>query len=180
MVYEKDELFFETDHLKAIPITVQDQIELLRILQDPRLMTLGWGKTYSLEESSHWLEKIQQQYHQFGYSYFFVVEKATEKIIGIVGGLPTVIQNHQEVELAYIIKTSAQGRGYACEAASGMIHFLHLKGVKSVIAQFVPENTASKRVAEKLGMTYAGRYLRVLNGQSREHLIYRKNLTPYY
>ena len=179
MVYEKDELIFATEHLNIVPITLQDQIELLKILQDPNLMQLGWGKTFSLTETRQWLEKIQQQYHQFGYSYFFIIEKATGEIVGLVGGLKTEIQGRSEVELAYIIKPFAQGHGYAHEAASGMLEFLHLKGVPSVIAQFVPANKASKKVAEALGLTYAGHYPRNLNGQLREHLIYRKELLPF-
>ena len=52
--------------------------------------------------------------------------------------------------------------------------FDHL-GAQQVIADIRPENTASRRVAEWLGMTVAGKHNKHHNGKEMPHLIYIKN-----
>lgn len=48
------------------------------MLQDEDLMLLGWGKVYSDQEVMEWIKKINQQYVQYGYSYF-IIEDLTHK-----------------------------------------------------------------------------------------------------
>ena len=42
----------------------------------------------------------------------------------------------------------------------------------SVVAQLIPNNIASKKVVEKIGMQYKFNYMRLQNGNNREHLVY--------
>ena len=58
-------------------------------------------------------------------------------------------------ELGWIIRREYRGKGYAAEAAEGVIQYFHRHyGISRFIAQCDSENEASRRVIQKLGMTY--------------------------
>ena len=61
-------------------------------------------------------------------------------------------------DLGYEVSPEHWGRGYATEAARAMLEFgFGELGVRRVWAECVPENAASRRVMEKLGMRREGR-----------------------
>ena len=61
-------------------------------------------------------------------------------------------------ELGYEISPEFWGRGYVTEAAQAMLGFgFEELGLHRVWGECVPENTASQRVMEKLGMSKEGR-----------------------
>lgn len=61
-------------------------------------------------------------------------------------------------DLGYEISPEFWGRGYATEAAQAMVGFgFEELGLHRVWGECVPENTASRRVMEKLGMRCEGR-----------------------
>ncbi len=82
-----------------------------------------------------------------------VVERATGQVIGNCGLTEKDVDGQQEIELVYVFATSAWGKGFATEAASAIRDhaFRHL-AVPGLIALIDPENAASARVAEKVGM----------------------------
>lgn len=157
--------------------TDDDFAKLKEILQNPALMLLGWQKVFDDTGVANWLEKIQAQYRDFGTSYFLIEEKASGQFMGMVGALPIELFSQQKIEMAYLIKPEFQGLGYGLEAAQATESFIfqELKA-KEYIAQFVPENVSSKRIAEKLGMQFWCSYDRADQAETRKHLIYRKTV----
>lgn len=81
------------------------------------------------------------------------IHKETGRFIGRCGLLPWTIDGHEEIEIAYALAQDFWGRGLATEAARAILHYgfaqLHLS---RLICLIDPENTASRRVAEKIGM----------------------------
>ena len=62
-----------------------------------------------------------------------------------------------EVEIAYGVVPSFEGRGYATQAARALTEFAFADDrVKTVIAHTLPERNASTRILEKNVFTYAG------------------------
>ena len=60
-------------------------------------------------------------------------------------------------ELGYIFNTAFQNKGYATEAAFGLIQYgFEQLGIHRVIAHCNPENIPSWRVLEKIGMKREG------------------------
>lgn len=58
-----------------------------------------------------------------------------------------------EIEIGWRLNRSAQGRGYATEAALAVLgHAFETAGIDRVIADIHPDNHASIRVAQKIGM----------------------------
>ena len=62
-----------------------------------------------------------------------------------------------EVEIAYAVVPSFEGRGYATQAARALTEFaIADERVKTVIAHTLPEKNASTRILEKNGFTFGG------------------------
>ena len=66
-------------------------------------------------------------------------------------------------EVAWVVATAAQGRGYAKEAAGGLVALLHADGW-TVIAHVHPGHLASQRVARAAGLAPTGQ---VRDGEMR-------------
>lgn len=93
-----------------------------------------------------------------------------------IGGMTMYFEgDYTRGELGWIIRRDCCGNGYAVEAAKGLMeHFRKAMGLDRFIAHCDSENTASKRVMEKLGMhyveTHGGRFNRLTEGERRECL----------
>lgn len=62
-----------------------------------------------------------------------------------------------EVEIAWLVSPSRQGAGVATEAAAAVLEWLRGAAPRSIRAHIHPEHTASRRVAERLGLRPTGR-----------------------
>jgi RimJ/RimL family protein N-acetyltransferase len=87
---------------------------------------------------------------------WLVIEPVNSGAARVIGdlGFHGPFQDGAAAEIGYVLDEAARGRGYAAEAAAALIAwvFAHT-GVSEVIAQIEPDNTASLRVAAKLGMS---------------------------
>ena len=83
------------------------------------------------------------------------IHRETGKFIGRCGLLPWTIEEQDEVEIAYLLDKAFWKLGLATEAAKGILQygFEQLK-LSRLICMIDPENTASQRVAEKIGMIF--------------------------
>jgi ribosomal-protein-alanine N-acetyltransferase len=90
-----------------------------------------------------------------------VVEKQTQEVIGHCGLLDKEIEGKEEIEVNYIFKSSAWGKGYASEIGSALIEYAFKeKKLTRLIALIEPENAPSERVAAKIGMRFEKEVLR--------------------
>jgi RimJ/RimL family protein N-acetyltransferase len=90
-----------------------------------------------------------------GYGPWIAIDRAANAIVGGAGfvGRP----RGGQVELGYGIAPEARERGFATEAARGVVEWaLAQPGVERVVAGCDPDNAASIRVLEKLGFERAG------------------------
>lgn len=86
-----------------------------------------------------------------------VARSDDRRVIGAsgFGGPP---DSHGRLMLGYAVYPEWERRGYATEAARGLVDWaLSRPGVEIVRATMVPENTASMRVARKAGLRRRGR-----------------------
>ena len=86
------------------------------------------------------------------------IHKETGIFIGRCGLLPWTIEGQQEVEVAYTIARAYWGQGLATEAAQAILQygFEKLK-LARLVSLIEPENVASQKVAEKIGMAFEKR-----------------------
>lgn len=83
-----------------------------------------------------------------------VTDKKTNKIIGWCGLGPLQF-SPSEIELYYGLSVDHWGRGLATEAAKALLDYgFYTIGLDTIVAVVKPDNLASKKVIEKLGMRY--------------------------
>jgi ribosomal-protein-alanine N-acetyltransferase len=122
-------------------------------MNEPRVATmLGGAQTqeqwasFLRKDIAHW------EVHDFGAWHAF--ERSTDQLVGRIGSHVTLVEGVLEVELAWAVHPDHWGQGYAAELAIPARDLVFSRGVRSVVAFTLPDNTASRRVMEKLGMTY--------------------------
>lgn len=86
------------------------------------------------------------------------IHKETGKFIGRCGLLPWTIDGQDEVEVAYTIARKYWGQGLATEAAQAILQYgFETLKLSRMVCLIEPENSASRRVAEKIGMNFEKR-----------------------
>ncbi len=146
----------ETHRLILRGHTLEDFEALHTMWTEPAVYRHFTGRPSTREESWSRLLRYSGHWTLFGYGYWVVEERATAAFVGEMG----FANYHRDIdppfdgrpELGWILKTSTHGKGYATEAltaiaAWGDAHFDR----KETACMIAPENTASIRVAEKIG-----------------------------
>ena len=165
-------LVAETERLKIRQFYTKDLGPLLAIMKKPEVM-YAWEAGFSKSETRKWLNRQLTRYHKDGYGYFAVVLKDTGKLIGQAGLIKSEVNGENVVEIGYIFDNTAWGHGYAVEAARACVDLaFHELGLNKLHATIRLENTASVKVAEKLGMRKTGQYVKTYQGKEMPHDIY--------
>jgi ribosomal-protein-alanine N-acetyltransferase len=101
-------------------------------------------------------ETLDEHPDQAGWwAWYFI--RSTDRLLVGCGGLKGMPSLEGTVEIGYSLFEEYQCRGYATEAAGGLIRwaFTH-PAVTRVLAETYPELVASIRVMEKNGLTFTG------------------------
>ncbi len=138
-----------TDRLLIRRFAPADADALHQIYGDPEVMALAGG---TCDRTT--VDRVIARYERdFPLEYRAVVERASGRLVGEVGVIPL----GDEIEIGWTLHRDAHGRGFATEAARAMLAAaLGPLGLERVIATILPENAASIRVAEKIGMRADG------------------------
>jgi len=143
----------ETKRLR-LRLFTHDDLPVMHLLNtDPDVIKYADDPAEDLEESRRRLEEGPlSDYKTYGYGRFAVELKETGEVIGFCGikYLPEI--DLPEVGFRYL--KTYWSKGIGTEAARVCVDFARqdLK-IKKLVALIIPENIASIRVAEKLGMT---------------------------
>ena len=114
-----------------------------------------------------------KRYQTDGYAYFAAVEKSSSSFIGVIGLLREEIEGETCIGIGYILDDTFWGKGYALEGAKACLSYAFSKlHAHRVIADIRPENAASRRVAERLGMKAEGVFDKFYYGKHMPHIIY--------
>ena len=86
-----------------------------------------------------------------------IVERATDLVVGTARiGIESVA--HPRADIGYVLRRDRWGEGFATEAARLLLAFgFDELGMRRIWATSHPDNVASARVLEKIGMSYEGR-----------------------
>lgn len=146
----------ETRRLILRQFHVFDQAAMEAVFGDPEVMRYGPG-VQSKEWVANWLlDCLDSYHHKYGFGPWAVVAKSTREVIGYCGLFyyPD-IANQPEIEVGYRLARTFWGCGYATEAAISVRDYsFNVLALTRLVALIDPQNKASIRVAEKLGMRY--------------------------
>lgn len=145
----------ETKRLLLRRLIMDDLDDLYALYKDPEIRKYFPEGILNFEETKEELEwhmNGHPKYPELGL--WATIHKETGKFIGRCGLLPWTIEGQNEVEIAYLLDKSFWGQGLATEAAQGILQygFEYLK-LSRLICLIDPENIASQRVAERIGMS---------------------------
>ena len=152
----------ETDRLLFTEWKPEDWLTFRPIATDPDVMKyINNGESWPDEQIKEFVNRQIDNSTQYGFCLWKLLKKPTEKLIGFCGLQP--LFESGEIEIGWWLAKSSWGQGLATEAAMKVVEYGFGKiGLERIVAIAQPQNTASIRVMEKLGMRYVkdtvGRY----------------------
>jgi ribosomal-protein-alanine N-acetyltransferase len=143
----------ETARLTGTPVGPRDIEFLCTLMGDPRVgSTLGGVR--DRDQVRRWLRDHEDHWERYGYGYWTWRERAGGEPIAR-GGLGTAtVEGEPVVELGWAVLPEHWGRGIATELGAASMRVAARLGIARVAAFALTGNVASRRVMEKLGMTY--------------------------
>ena len=104
------------------------------------------------DEAQAWIDWNRRNYVEHGYG-LWVIETHDGEFLGDCGLTWQEVNGRRELEVGYHVRADRQGRGLATEAAAACRDYARsIVGVDHLVAIISPDNAASRRVAEKLGL----------------------------
>jgi RimJ/RimL family protein N-acetyltransferase len=140
-----------TARLRLRAFSLADAEELHVLFSDPLTHTIGSGPFTSLSQTEQWIHNRISTQREHGLCWYALRERDTDALIGNCGMLKGRT-SYAEPEIGYMIRKTHQGQGFASEAASAVLDECRAVGIERVWASIRPHNTASRRIAERLGM----------------------------
>jgi ribosomal-protein-alanine N-acetyltransferase len=143
----------ETERMRLRPLTLDDADDIYRIFSDPVAMIYSITGTRSREETRLWIERVLRRIEEDGHGFLACVLKENGRYAGHAGLLLQEVEGQREIEIAYWFVRDLWSRGLATEAARALRdHGFDVMGGERLVSLIHPDNVASQRVAEKVGM----------------------------
>jgi RimJ/RimL family protein N-acetyltransferase len=137
------------------PLTVDHSDEMAPLLDDPLLHAFTGGEPVSAEDlraryarqSVGWSKDRDERWLNW------IVRRCDDgQVVGYVQATVTLVDSRSSADVAWVIGSKYQRRGYAKEAAGLMVDWLRGQGVRTVSAHIRPDHQASQAVASQLGL----------------------------
>jgi RimJ/RimL family protein N-acetyltransferase len=142
----------DTPRLRLTPIEAADAAEMANVLADEALYTFIGGTPPTADELEAryrgWLlgaPRVGEAWHNW-------VIRLAESGAAVGHLQATLVDAGRAADIAWVVGTAWQGRGYATEAATALVGWLESSGVSMITALVKPANLASARVAERAGL----------------------------
>lgn len=149
---EKETKILETERLRLHHLRPTDVESLLDLWTDPETTEHLGGPRERAKLEPLFAEELQDPFAE-EYDLWPVEEIETGAVVGHCGLLDKEVEGREEVEINYIFHKNAWGKGYATEIGKALVEYAFTKkALPRLIALIKPDNQASARVAEKIGM----------------------------
>ena len=147
LMIETERLFFRKFELDDLPMLIEQR-------SDPDVNKyLGGTRMQNPDALAKRIRFYMSCYDSHGVGMCPMFWKETGEMIGAAGLQP--LEDTGEIEVGYSIIKPFWGRGIGTEAAKGWLTFgFNELGLERIVAVAIEENTASRRIMEKLGMSY--------------------------
>ena len=124
---------------------------------DPRVMRY-MPKVLDRAESDASAQRIQDHFNRYGFGWWAVEVMGVAEFIGFTGLCVPAFEAHFTpcVEIGWRLAHAFWGFGYATEAACAARDYAFSQlGLEQIVSCTVAENQRSRKVMERLGMTYS-------------------------
>jgi ribosomal-protein-alanine N-acetyltransferase len=152
-------IVLETARLILRHLELNDLNDLYKLYSDPEIRKYFPEGVLTLAETREHLEWYidgPRDHPELGL--WATIHKETGGLIGRCGLLPWEIDGAREVEIAYLLDKLFWHQGLATEAARGLLEYGFEKlRLSRLICMMAPENRASQRVAQRIGMRLEGK-----------------------
>ena len=147
----------ETARLIVRPRTLEDLGDCIAMDRDPEVTKYIPGPWRNPERHEHFVRARMAAAYPPGLGYWSLFARdAPDDFLGWVLLIPYDGEG-PEIEIGWRLVRRAWGRGYAAEAAHAVAHHgFETAGLARIVADIDPGNAGSIRVAEKIGMAFAG------------------------
>lgn len=123
---------------------------------DPRVMEF-FPALLSRQESEAMVDRIEAHFDAHGFGLWAAELRQVKSLVGFIGLNVPSFEAHFTpcVEIGWRLAADHWGQGLATEGANAVVRYSFEKlGLGELVSFTVPANVASRRVMEKLGMTY--------------------------
>jgi RimJ/RimL family protein N-acetyltransferase len=146
-----------TPRLIGTPAAPADFADLHMLHSDSRVTaTLSAdGNPFTETQTRDFLARAAEHWSSYGFGLWMLHDRSSSRFVGYGGIKHTIVEGHDEIELAYAIAFDSQRSGFATEISQAALNFafseLHLD---HIVAFTLPHNKASRRVMEHCGFIY--------------------------
>jgi RimJ/RimL family protein N-acetyltransferase len=152
----------ETERLVIRGFREDDLDAFAAIMADPVTLRL-WPRLFIRDEVAAWIARAMAESERPGYGRRVLELKQTGALIGDAGVLRLELMGKLRNDLGWILDRRFHGRGLATEAAAALRDHAFASGLEDVWANMATGHTASRRVAERLGMTLVATFRNARN-----------------
>lgn len=148
----------QTARLTLEPITEQHYEGLRKLNSDPLVMHFLNGGTPETEEATRaMIARVMTAWAAWGYSWWALIASDSGELVGAACLQHLDRDPAKPREIGWRLASEAWGKGYASEAARAIVEFaFEVVGADELYAVADPDNAASIKVMERLGMRYVG------------------------
>ncbi|MEV0254466.1 GNAT family N-acetyltransferase [Streptomyces sp. NPDC050732] len=142
-----------TPRLDLEPLRVEHAADLAGVLGDPALHTFIGGAPDDVDALRARYRRMVAGSPDPGVSWcnWVLRLRAGERPV-LIGTVQATVAPAGCAEIAWVVGTPWQGRGFASEAARGLVDWLARHGVRTVVAHVHPGHGASAAVARAAGL----------------------------
>jgi RimJ/RimL family protein N-acetyltransferase/protein tyrosine phosphatase (PTP) superfamily phosphohydrolase (DUF442 family) len=145
----------ESARLRLRQVDEQDAPFILALLNDPSwLRYIGDRGVRTIDDACRYIAQgPRKMYAEHGFGLFLVERKADAVPLGLCGLIRR--DTLPDVDIGFALASAHRGEGYAFEAAAATLRYAReTLRLPRVVAIVMPENTASTRLLERLGLRY--------------------------
>lgn len=171
-----EDVVIRTPRVRLRALSHADVDALGAILGDPDVMRY-YPAPFDRARTTEWIEWNVASYDEHGFGLWAVILEADGSFAGDCGLTVQDVGGRREVEVGYHLDKRLWGQGLATEAAAACRdHAFDVVGVTKLVAIVDPRNTASRRVAERIGM----RVDEEIERGGRRQLVYATTRAKHY
>lgn len=145
---------FVTPHLRGERLRPTHFPEVRRVQQDPDVMAL-LGGVRDADQTAAYLERNLAHWDRYGHGVYLLRELGDDAVAGLGCLRHLQLDDQDEIEIGYSLFPAYWGRGLATEVARACLDLgFNRANAESLVAVTHPEHHASRRVMEKVGLSY--------------------------